>query len=195
MWSGATPWLNPRATRRSATSSSGPSCACKSSARYVWFLIPAKRQAPALGLVPGVGPVSPAWRVPEYPWQSSSSATSRRPPALVVHAGGLGVLVHRLWRLVRPDIRRGGLRGRRAGLVEQENRLNLQPSTVGGSNVSPAFGRFESEQAQRRRCDAGPAKERPVRKRPDGPGRAAGLSVSRPSERACDARTCSPAWP
>jgi hypothetical protein len=139
MWSGATPWLNPRATRRSATSSSGPSCARESSARYVWFLIPAKRQAPALGLVPGVGPVSPACPVPENPWQSSSPATSRRPPALVVHAGALGVLVHRLWRLVRPDIRRGGLRGRRAGLVEQENRLNFNPRrSAGPTSAQPS---------------------------------------------------------
>jgi hypothetical protein len=49
-----------------------------------------------------------------------------------VHAGALGVLVHRLWRHVRPDIHRGGLWRRRAGVVEQEDRLNLQPLTVGG---------------------------------------------------------------
>ena len=49
------------------------------------------------------------------------------PAGTVVHAGALGVLVHRLWRLVRPDIHRGGLWRRRAGVVEQEDRLNLQP--------------------------------------------------------------------
>ena len=49
---------------------------------------------------------------------------------------------------------------RRAGVVEQEDRLNFQPWTVGGSNFRPAFGRLESEQARRRRCDAGPRAEK-----------------------------------
>ena len=54
---------------------------------------------------------------------ASSDATSRRSTTLVAHEHRLGLLVHRLRRLVRPDHLGGGRWRWRAGVVEQEYRL------------------------------------------------------------------------